>query len=159
MIFASQCDKSFNLLEKNQSVLKSVTIIRKDSTYQFSPKVTHSKISNIQDNQQLHCLLTFSDDFCVTESSFTYTFRSESKGVQKCPNSSDQISLSVCFLKSDRLGQIQYFIFVYPYRKAVDCLRLLGKTVLASLLNSSSVSFLLLLLRMKKPQQSLIKHL
>jgi hypothetical protein len=63
MVFASQCDKSFILLEKNQSVFKSVTIIRKDSAYQFSPKVTHSIFSNIQENWQLHCLSTFSDDF------------------------------------------------------------------------------------------------
>ena len=132
MIFASQCDKLFILLEKNQSVFKSVTIIRKDSAYQFSPKVTHSKFSNIQENQQLHCLLTFSNDFCVTESPFTHTFRQKSKSVQKCPNSSDQPSLPVCFLKSGRLGQIQYFIFVYPYKKAVGCPSLPGGTVLGS---------------------------
>jgi hypothetical protein len=81
---------------KNQSVFKSVTIIRKDSAYQFSPKVTHSIFSNIQENWQLHCLSTFSDDFCATESSFTHTFR-QNQNCAKCPNSSDQISLSVCF--------------------------------------------------------------
>ncbi len=130
MIFSSQCDKSFILLGKNQSVFKSVTIIRKDSAYQFSPKVTHSKFSNIQENWQLHCLLTFSDDFCVTESPFTHTFRQKSKSVQKCPNSSDQISLPVCFLKSGRLGQIRYFIFVYPYKKVIDWAGYQGEMVL-----------------------------
>ena len=124
MIFASQCYKSFILLEKNQSAFKSVTIIRKDSVYKFSLKVTHSKFSNIQENWQLHCLLTFSNDFCVPESSFTHTFRQKSKSAWKCHNSSDQISLPVCFLKSGRLSQIRYFIFVYSYKKAVDCLRL-----------------------------------
>ncbi len=92
MISASQCDGLFILLEKNKSVFKSVTIIRKDPAYQFSPKVTHSKFSNIQENWQLHCLFTFSDDFCVTESPFTHSFRQKSKSVQKCPNRSDQPS-------------------------------------------------------------------
>jgi len=137
MVFASQCDKSFILLEKNQSVFKSVTIIRKDPAYQFSLKVTHSIFSNIQENWQLHCLSTFSDDFCVTESSFTHTFRQKSKTVQKCPNSSDQISLSLCFLKSDRLSQIQYFIFVYPYKKVIGWAAYQGKMVLESLHSKS----------------------
>jgi len=79
MIFASQCDESFILLEKNQSVLKSVTILRKDPAYPFSLKVTHSKFSNIQENRQLHRLSTFSDDFCATESALTHTFRQKSK--------------------------------------------------------------------------------
>ena len=130
MIFASQCDKSFILLEKNQSVFKSVTIIRKDSAYRFSPKVTHSIFSNIQENWQLHCLSTFSDDFCVTESAFTHTFRQKSKNAQKWSHTPDEPSLPVCFLKSGRLGQIRYFIFVYPREKAIDRLRLPGGTVL-----------------------------
>jgi len=45
MIFSSQCDKLFILLEKNKSVFKSVTIIRKDPAYQFSPKVQIFKYS------------------------------------------------------------------------------------------------------------------
>ncbi len=130
MIFASQCDEFFILLEKNQSVFKSVTIIRKAPAYRFSPKVTHSKFSNIQENWQLHHLLTFSDDFCVTESPLTHTFSQKSKSAQKCPDSSDQTSLPVCFLKSGRLGQIRYFIFVYPYKKAVGCSGYQGGMVL-----------------------------
>ncbi len=137
MIFASQCDESFILSEKNQSVFKSVTVIRKDPAYRFSPKVTHSKFSNIQENQQLHRLSTFSDYFCATESPFTHTFRQKSKSALKCPDSSDEPSLPVCFLKSCRLGHLRYFIFVYPRKKAINCLRLSEKMVLKDLYKSS----------------------
>ena len=136
MIFASQCDKSFILSEKNQSVFKSVTVIRKDPAYRFSLKVTHSKFSNIQENRQLHHLSTFSDDFCATESPFTYTFRQKSKSASKCPDSSDGPSLPVCFLKSGRLGHLRYFIFVYSRKKAIDCLRLPGGMMLGLQVNS-----------------------
>ena len=121
MIFASQCDRLFVFADKNQNVCQSVTIIRKDSGYQFSPKVTHSKFLNVSENGQLHCLWTFSGDFCVTESLFTHTFRQKSKSVQKCLNDLKRPRVPVCFLKSGTLGQIRYFIFVYPHKKVVPC--------------------------------------
>ena len=97
MIFASQCDESFILLEKNQSVFKSVTIIREDSAYQFLPKVTHSKFSNIQENWQLHCLSTFSNDFWVTESHCVRSVRQKSKSEWKCSHTPDEPRLPVVF--------------------------------------------------------------
>ena len=65
-IFASWCDKLFIFSDKNQNVCKSVTTVRKDSGYQFLFKVTHLKFSNVQEIWQLHCLLTFSDNFLTT---------------------------------------------------------------------------------------------
>jgi hypothetical protein len=44
MIFASQGDKLFVFADKNQTVCQSVIIIKEDLEYQFSLKVTHSKL-------------------------------------------------------------------------------------------------------------------
>jgi len=140
MIFASQCDKLFVFADKNQNVCQSVTIIRKDPGYQFSLKVTHSKILNVSENWQLHCLLTFSGDFCVTESSFTHTFRQKSKSEQKCLNDLKRPRVPVCFLKSGTLGHFLYFIFVYSYKKVIPCSeyqrKMMLNVVLTSLLSS-----------------------
>ncbi len=52
----------------------------------FHLKVTHSKFLPVRENWQLHSLLTFSDGFCITESSFTHSVTQKSKSVQKCQN-------------------------------------------------------------------------
>ncbi len=121
MIFASQCDKLFVFADKNQTVCQSVIIIKEDSEYQFSLKVTHSKLLNVSENWQLHCLLTFSGDFCVTESLSTHTFRQKSKSLQKCSNDLKRLRVPVCFLKSDTLSGFLYFTFVYSHKKVIPC--------------------------------------
>jgi len=96
-IFASQCDKLFIFSDKNQNVCKSVTTVRKDSGYQFLFKVTHLKFSNVQEIWQLHCQLTFSDNFCIRESHFVCLVRQKSKAVQKCSNKPEEPRVPVVF--------------------------------------------------------------
>ncbi len=92
-IFASQCDKLFIFLNRNQSSCKCVTTVRKDLTYQFLHRVTTQlKFSK---NWQLSCLLTFSDKFFITTLQTVYGFRQKFKNLLKSQNSQKRFSLSV----------------------------------------------------------------
>ena len=92
-IFASQCDKLFIFLVRNQSICKCVTTVRKDSAYQFSHKVTTQlKFSK---NWQLNCLLTCSDNFFITMLQTVYTFTQKWKNMLKSQNSLKRPSLPV----------------------------------------------------------------
>jgi len=78
-IFASQCDKLFIFLVRNQSICKCVTTVEKDPAYQFSHIVTtHLKFSK---SWQLSCLLTCSDNFFITMSQTVYSFRQKFKNI------------------------------------------------------------------------------
>jgi len=63
----------------------------------FHLKVTHSKFLPVRENWQLHSPLTFSDGFCITESSFTHSVTQKSKSVQKCQNKLCRPRVSVIF--------------------------------------------------------------
>jgi len=92
-IFASQCDKLFIFLDRNQSICKCVTTVEKDLTYQFLHRVTtHLKFSK---NWQLSCLLTIAEDFCITVWQIVYIFRQKSKQLQMCHHSWKRPSLPV----------------------------------------------------------------
>ncbi len=78
-IFALQCDKLFIFLNRNQSICKCVTTVRKDPAYQFLHRVTtHLKFSK---NWQLSCLLTFSDNFFITMFQTVYSLRQKFKNL------------------------------------------------------------------------------
>ncbi len=69
---------------------------KKHSVYQFSLTVTWWKSETIiKENWQLSCLLTISEDFCITMWQIVHIFKQKSKHLQMCHHSQKRFSLSV----------------------------------------------------------------
>jgi len=69
---------------------------KKHSVYQFSFTATWWKSETIiKENWQLSCLLTISEDFCITMWQIVYVFKQKSKHLQMCHHSQKRLSLPV----------------------------------------------------------------
>jgi len=136
-IFASQCDKFFIFLVRNQSICKCVITVRKDLVYQFLHRVTtHLKFSK---NWQLSCRLTCLDNFFITMSQTVYGFRQKFKNICKSlktvgKGSAPQFSHRVTQLKHSKNWQLNclltfsdnffttMFQTAYTLRQKLTCL-------------------------------------
>jgi len=81
-------------------------------------------------NSQLCCLLTFSDDFCITVSHMMHIVAQKAKTVQKCSECMGVTRLPVGILKTGRLGVSGILFLLYTPKKLVGWAAYQGGMVL-----------------------------